>query len=115
MPGRAGLGWIVGSDDDARCSSYAGDPARPLSSLGVRLRWLLIDSHGLARISAAIPLRSSESFIELTYQVQVAPWWTVLPDLRYVFTPGGGIPNPLAPGQRIGNELILGARTNVTS
>lgn len=60
------------------------------------------------------PVRSSESFVELTYQAQVAPWWIVQPDLQYVFTPGGGGANPLRPGQRIGNELILGVRTNLT-
>jgi len=68
-----------------------------------------------ARFSgSAIPVRSTESFIELTYQAQLAPWWIIQPDLQYVFTPGGGIENPLIPGQRIKNELILGLRTNVT-
>ena len=61
-----------------------------------------------------VPIRSSESFIELTYQAQIAPWWIVQPDLQYVFTPGGGIANPLTPGQRVGNELVLGLRTDVT-
>lgn len=85
--------------------------------------------YGLARVSNAassldkdtanfsgtgIPVRSSESFIELTYQVQLAPWWIVQPDFQYVFMPGGGIANPLEPGQRIKNELVLGLRTNLT-
>ena len=85
--------------------------------------------YGLARISNAasdrdkdaisfsatgFPIRSSESFIELTYQAQIAPWWIAQPDLQYVFTPGGGIANPLIPGQRVGNEVVLGLRTNVT-
>ena len=85
--------------------------------------------YGLARVSNAatnldkdtvfysglgVPIRSSESFIELTYQAQIAPWWIAQPDLQYVFTPGGGIANPLIPGQRVGNELVLGLRTNVT-
>jgi porin len=62
----------------------------------------------------AFPVRSSESFIELTYQAQVAPWWLVQPDLQYVFNPGGGIPNPNVPGARIKNEFVLGLRTNIT-
>ncbi len=85
--------------------------------------------YGLARISnaasdldndingfsqAAIPIRSSEHFIELMYLAQLAPWWTVQPDLQYVFRPGGGIANPLVPDQRIQNELVLGLRTGVT-
>ena len=66
----------------------------------------------------AYPIRSSESFVELTYQAQVAPWWQVQPDAQYVFLPGGGIPNPLnangASTPRIGNEAIVGVRTNIT-
>ena len=60
------------------------------------------------------PVRSSETFIEVTYQAQVAPWLQVQPDFQYVFNPGGGIPNPNNPSQRIGNEVILGTRANVT-
>jgi porin len=60
------------------------------------------------------PVRSSESFIELTYQAQIAPWWLVQPDLQYVWNPGGGLENPQIPGQRIKNELVLGMRTNIT-
>jgi porin len=57
------------------------------------------------------PIRSSETFIELTYQYQVAPWWTLQPDFQYVFLPGGGVANPASPGTRIGNEAIFGLRT----
>jgi porin len=62
----------------------------------------------------AIPVRSSESFIELTYQAQLAPWWLVQPDLQYVWNQGGGLENPQIPGQRIKDELVLGLRTNIT-
>jgi len=31
-----------------------------------------------------------------------------------VFNPGGGVPNPDQPGQRIGNALVLGLRTVIT-
>ena len=47
------------------------------------------------------------------YQYQVAPWWQIQPDIQYVFNPGGGIANPNAPSQRVGNELVLGLRTNI--
>ena len=60
------------------------------------------------------PVRGTETFIELTYQCQIAPWWQVQPDVQYVFAPGGGIENPLNPPQRIGNEAVLGLRTVVT-
>ena len=58
--------------------------------------------------------RSTESFIEVTYQAQIAPWLAVQPDFQYFFTPSGGVPNPNEPGHRIGNEAVLGLRTNIT-
>jgi porin len=61
-----------------------------------------------------VPSRSSESFLELTYQAQVAPWWIVQPDMQYVFRPAGGVPNPLVPTQRVKDEFVLGVRTNIT-
>jgi porin len=61
-----------------------------------------------------IPVRSSETFIEVTYQAQVTPWLQIQPDFQYVFTPGGGLADPNRPGKRIGNEAILGVRANVT-
>jgi porin len=59
------------------------------------------------------PIRHSESFVEVTYQYQVAPWWQLQPDVQYVFNPGGGILNPNGSGQRVGDELVTGLRTNI--
>lgn len=59
------------------------------------------------------PARTVETFIEVTYQMQVAPWWQVQPDFQYVFRPGAGIPNPEQPNKLIGNETVFGLRTNV--
>ena len=59
------------------------------------------------------PVRSSETFVEVTYQFVVTPWLLVQPDFQYFFTPGGGVPNPNAPGKRIGNEAVFGLHTNV--
>ena len=67
-----------------------------------------------ATFSGPYPIRSNESFIELTYQAQIAPWWQVQPDFQYVFTPSGGILDPNGSGQRIGNEAVFGVRTNIT-
>jgi porin len=59
------------------------------------------------------PIRSGETYIEATYQYQVHPWWQLQPDLQYVINPGGGIANPAEPNKRIGDELVLGVRTNI--
>ena len=61
----------------------------------------------------AYPVRSAEQFIEVTYQIQAAGWWQVQPDFQYIFNPGGGIPNPNVPGQRIKDEAVLGIRTMI--
>ena len=60
-----------------------------------------------------VPVRTSETYLEATYQIQVTPWWQVQPDIQYVFNPGGGILNPNVPGATIKNELVLGVRTNI--
>jgi porin len=60
------------------------------------------------------PVRSTETFLEATYQYQVMPWWQIQPDVQYVFNPGGGIVNPNNPAQKIKDELVIGVRTNIT-
>ncbi|MCU1657681.1 MAG: oprB [Pseudonocardiales bacterium] len=60
-----------------------------------------------------VPVRNSETFIEATYQYQVAPWWQLQPDVQYLFDPGGGVANPNNPGQYVHNELVVGLRTNI--
>ncbi len=58
------------------------------------------------------PTQGSETFIEATYQAQITPWWQLQPDVQYVFNPGGGILDPNT-GLKVGNELVLGLRTNI--
>lgn len=59
------------------------------------------------------PERGAETFIEVTYQYQAAPWLTLQPDFQYFFTPAGGIPNPNEPTRRVSNEAVFGLRTNI--
>jgi porin len=40
------------------------------------------------------PVRSSETMIEMMYQTQPKPWWTLQPELQYIIQPGGGVLNP---------------------
>jgi porin len=63
--------------------------------------------------STAVPVRTSETFIEATYQYAVNAWFQVQPDLQYVINPGGGILNPNSPGGTIANELVIGTRINI--
>jgi porin len=63
---------------------------------------------------SAGPIRSGESFVEMTYQYQVKPWLQIQPDIQYVFNPGAGLADPNDPAQRIKDELVLGVRTNIS-
>jgi porin len=87
---------------------------------GLAVSYAQIGSHAqdLASATAAVtpgyPSRSAETIIEATYQYQVTPWWQLQADFQYAFRPAGGIPNPENPSQRVGNEAIVGLRTNIT-
>jgi porin len=64
-------------------------------------------------INPHYPVRSDETFVELTYQYQFTPWCQLQPDFQYVFNPGAGVLNPNQPVQRIKNEAVLGLRVNI--
>ena len=63
---------------------------------------------------APYPVRGIEALVEASYQVQVAPWWQIEPDVQYVVHPGAGIPDPVDPARMLRNEFVVGVRTNVT-
>lgn len=73
-----------------------------------------LDSETALYTGAFVPIQSSETYVEATYEYEVFPWLQVQPDLQYVFNPAAGIANPYDPSQRIRNELVGGIRTNIT-
>jgi len=50
-----------------------------------------------------LPIPDFEQNIEVTYLAQIAPWWTVQPDLQVIIHPGGSAAIP--------NAVVLGCRT----
>ena len=62
------------------------------------------------------PLRDYEAVLELTYQLSIAPWWVLQPDLQWIFHPGGHVaaPSPAPAGQLIPNALVVGLRSTIT-
>ena len=60
-----------------------------------------------------VPRRTTETFVEATYQYQVTPWFNIQPDAQYIINPGGGVANPDQPNSRVGNEMVLGTRFNI--
>jgi len=98
-------------------------PNREADLTGIAASYGRIGSaaRGLARDVAlftgvAQPIRDYEAVLELTYQLNVAPWWVLQPDLQLIFHPGGHTTAPLpAPlGQPIPNALVLGIRSTIT-
>jgi porin len=121
---------LMGAPGDRNLISFAVDggftfkaplPGRDNDTLGLGFGLAHV-SDSVAKLNqqqafytgAFVPIRDNETVIELTYQAQVAGWWVLQPDVQYVINPGGGLPNPLQPGRRIGNELVLGLRSVVT-
>jgi porin len=61
---------------------------------------------------AFTPARTSEAYLEVTYQYSVAPWLQLQPDFQYIFNPGGGVANTSGTA-RVKDEAVLGVRTNI--
>jgi porin len=49
---------------------------------------------------------TSETVLEATYRINITPWWTLQPDIQYIWTPSG------EKGSK--DALVFGARTVVT-
>jgi porin len=61
------------------------------------------------------PVRDFETVLEVTYKTQLAPWWSVQPDLQFIFHPGANIARPNDPNgtQAMPNAIVLGIRSAV--
>ncbi len=85
-------GLIPGRDDDTIGLAFA------YAQLGRASRCSLIEEGSVGV--------GSEMILELTYQCQVTPWFSVQPDLQYIIDPGGT--------RDFNNALVLGVRAAVT-
>jgi porin len=52
------------------------------------------------------PVPDHEMGIEVTYQIVLAPWWSVQPDFQYIFHPGGS--------KALKDAIVVGLRTQIT-
>jgi porin len=61
------------------------------------------------------PTRDYEALLELTYQAQIVPGWTVQPDFQYIIHPGGRVLDPNDPfGVRtLKDAVVVGLRTTI--
>jgi porin len=125
--GLAGFFRAMGAPSDRNLVSFYFDLGltyknpfgRDGDSIGIGYGYAQIGNSArqLDRDTAAImpgyPVRSRESVLEVTYQIQVTEWWQLQPDFQYITAPGGGIPNPSAPGRKIGDAAVLGVRSTI--
>lgn len=96
-------------------------PGRPDDTFGVSASYARIsDSYrGFDRDTVLFtgtpsPIRSSEAMVEVTYQAQIVPGWTVQPDFQYIFRPGGGVVNPRSPVMALEKDAaVVGLRTTI--
>ena len=58
-------------------------------------------------------VRDHEIVFELNYAAQIAPWWTVQPDVQYIVHPNGG-QNPDDPTQGLDHAFVAGVRSTIT-
>ncbi len=61
----------------------------------------------------AAPIRSSETFLETFYTINLATWWQITPDFQYFFNPGGGIVNTMNLSELVHDEAVFGVRTTI--
>lgn len=60
-----------------------------------------------------IPIHDFEAAVELTYQFQIVPGWTVQPDFQYIFHPGGHTAATPLGTRPIRDAAVFGLRTSI--
>jgi len=129
-----GLGFFVrllGAPGDRNFLSFYADggltykglvPGRPDDTIGVSVAYARVSDAvrafdadlGFLNPGVVQPVRTSEAVLELTYQAQIVPGWTVQPDFQYIRRPGGGVSNPLsASGAVVKNAAVFGLRSAI--
>lgn len=95
-------------------------PGRAKDVLTFGVAYAKISNEAIATDLDALASRGPPSFIrgkeivfELSYTAQIAPWWTVQPDLQYIVFPGGNVADPHHPGVSVKNAFIAGARSTM--
>lgn len=88
-------------------------PGRPNDVFGVAGAYSQISGavRDFDRDLGVTPVRNFEALLELTYQAQIVPGWTVQPDFQYVIHPGGYIAD--GSGQPAKNAVVIGLRTTI--
>ena len=114
---------LISLEADAGLTYKGLFPSREADLMGIAASYGRIGGAARGLASDAVlftgveqPARDYETVLEVTYQLNVAPWWVLQPDLQLIFHPGGHIAAPFAARveQPIPNGLVLGIRSTVT-
>jgi porin len=73
---------------------------------------IAFDRDNLAINGPPYVVRDREILFEASYAAQIAPWWTVQPDIQYVWHPNGG-QNPDDPTLPLGHAFYAGVRSTI--
>lgn len=81
-------------------------PGRPLDVAGVAIaRSGISGDFSTAQQLQGGSAASSETVIEATYKINIAPWWSIQPDVQYIVNPSGN--------EGSSNAFVLGVRTSI--
>lgn len=85
--------------------NWEGLPGRPADTAGLAYSYTDFGNDYLSALRAGgDPVSTRESVLELTYRAALTPWWTVQPDVQWVFDPH----------ESRDDALVLAVRTQVT-
>lgn len=94
-------------------------PGRPDDSFGAGIGYARFSDRArsldrdFVASGALQPIRDHEAALEANYTAQVVPGWSLIPQLQYIWHPGGNVSDPANPARAIPDALVLGARTIV--
>ena len=71
-----------------------------------------LDQDNLVMNTPPYAVRDAETLFELSYIAQLAPWWSLQPDVQYIRRPNGG-QNPDDATQALGHAFIAGIRSTI--
>lgn len=111
-PGNRNLIGFSANTGGALIAPFEG---RDNDTIGLGIGYVKVgkNAKGLDADSGMNRVRSSETFVELTYQYQITPWWQLQADFQYTRNPGAG-QSASDPTQKAGNTKVVGLRTNIT-
>jgi len=90
-------------------------PGRPKDAFGAAFGYGGISSRLAAAEAASGQTVTSdhESVLELNYTAEICPGVAIIPDLQYIWNPGGSVENPGRPGEAVGDAAVIGMRARI--